>query len=111
MPKKIPIFFHNRSNYNYHFIIKELSKQFKKQFTCLGENIEKYITFTIPIKKKLQELIKMEKKLQKIYVTYYNLLIVQDLWQAHYQILSIIFLKQFIKVNVNPRIKIKNGNM
>ena len=28
---------------------------------------------------KLQELIKMEKKLQKIDVTYYNLLIVQDL--------------------------------
>ena len=24
----------------------------------------------------------MEKKLQKIYLTYYNLLIVQDLWQA-----------------------------
>ena len=28
----------------------------------------------------------MEEKLQKIYVTYYNLLIVEDLWQAHYQI-------------------------
>ena len=25
----------------------------------------------------------------------------QDLWQAHYQILSIIFLKEFIKLNVN----------
>ena len=30
----------------------------------------------------------MENKLQKIYLTYYNLLIAQDLWQAHYQILS-----------------------
>ena len=27
----------------------------------------------------------MEKKLQKISLTYYNLLIAQDLWQARYQ--------------------------
>ena len=26
----------------------------------------------------------MEKKLRKIYLTYYNLLTVQDLWQAPY---------------------------
>ena len=43
----------------------------------------------------------MEKKLQKIYLTYYNLLIVQDLLQAHYRILSIIFLKEFIELNIN----------
>ena len=51
----------------------------------------------------------MEKKLQKIYLTYYNLLIAQDLWQAHYQILSIIFLKEFIELNVNTDMMIKNG--
>ena len=39
-------------------------------------------------------LIKTEKKLQKICVTYCNLLIAQDLCQVHYQILSIIFLKE-----------------
>ena len=50
----------------------------------------------------------MQKKLQKIYPKYYNLLIAQDLWQAHYQILSIIFLKEFIKLNVNKDTKIKN---
>ena len=44
---------------------------------------------------------KMETKLQKIYLIYYNLLILQDLWQAHYQILLIIFLKEFIELNVN----------
>ena len=49
--KKIPTVLHNGSNYDYHFIIKELAEQFKKQFTCLGENIEKYITFTVPIEK------------------------------------------------------------
>ena len=28
--KKMPIVFHNGSNYDYHFIIKELAKEFKK---------------------------------------------------------------------------------
>ena len=43
----------------------------------------------------------MEKKLEKPYLTDYNLLAVQDLWQAHYQILPIILLKKFIKLNIN----------
>ena len=33
---------------------------------------------------------------------------VQDLWQALYQILLIIFLKEFIKLNVNMDEIIKN---
>ena len=61
MPKKIPIVLDNGSNYDYHFIIKGLPDEFKKQFTCL-ENTEKCITFTVPIEKKLQEFIKTEKK-------------------------------------------------
>ena len=77
----------------------------KKQFTCLGENTEKSISLTVPIER---ELIKMEKKLQKIYFSFYSLLIVQDLWQARYQILSIIFLKEFIELNVNSDMMIKN---
>ena len=47
------------------------------------------------------------EKLQKIYLTYYNLLKAQDLWQAHHQILLIIFLKDFIKLNVNTDRMIK----
>ena len=43
----------------------------------------------------------MKKVLQKIYLTHYNLLIVQGLWQANYRILSIIFLKEFIELNFN----------
>ena len=97
-PKEIPIVFHNGSNYGYHFIIKVLVEKFKKQFTCLGESTEK----------KLQELIKMEKKLQKIYLTFYSLLIAQDSQQAHYQILLIIYLKNFIELNVNENMMIKN---
>ena len=42
---------HNGSKYDYHFIIRELAEEFKGQFECLGENTEKYITFSIPIKK------------------------------------------------------------
>ena len=50
----------------------------------------------------------MEKKLQKIYLTYYNLLMAQDLWQAYYQILSIIFLIKFIELNGNTNMMTKN---
>ena len=53
MPKEIPVVFHNGSTYDYHFIIKELAKEFEGNFECLGENTEKYITFSIPIKKKI----------------------------------------------------------
>ena len=42
----------------------------------------------------------MKKKLQKLYLTDYNLLTAQDSWQAHFQILLIILLKEFIKLNV-----------
>ena len=53
----------------------------------------------------------MEKKLQKMYLTNYNLLIEQDLWQVHYQTAPIIFLKEFIKLPVNTDTMIKMSNM
>ena len=48
--KKIPIVFHNGSTYDYHFIIKELAKEFNGQFECLRENTEEYITLSVPFK-------------------------------------------------------------
>ena len=54
IPKEIPTVFHNGSTYDYHFIIKELVKEFEGNFECLGENTEKYITFSVPIKKKIE---------------------------------------------------------
>ena len=51
IPKEIPVVFHNGSTYDNHFIIKRLAKEFDGQFECLGENTEKYITFSFPIKK------------------------------------------------------------
>ena len=47
---KVPKEIHNGSTYDYHFIIKQLAEDFKGQFECLGENTEKYITFSVPIK-------------------------------------------------------------
>ena len=54
IPKEVPVVFHNGSKYDYHFIIKELVKEFEGNFECLGENIEKYITFSVPLKKKIE---------------------------------------------------------
>ena len=45
--------FHNGSTYDYHFIIKELGEEFEREFECLCENTEKYITFLMPIKKEI----------------------------------------------------------
>ena len=55
-----------------------------------------------------KKLVKMERKLQKPHLTDYNLLITQDLWQAHYPILLIILLKEFMKLNVNICMIMKN---
>ena len=72
------------------------------------------MTFIVLIEKEVTKIGKMEKKLQKLYSTYYKLLIAQDLWPAHYQILSIIsiiFLKIFVKLNVYRDTMIKNAKL
>ena len=51
VPKEISVVFHNGSTYDYHFIIKQLAEEFEGEFECLGENTEKYITFSVPLKK------------------------------------------------------------
>ena len=53
--KDIPVFFHNGSVYDYHLIIKYLARKFKGNFECLGENTEKYISFTVPFKKVIND--------------------------------------------------------
>ena len=52
--KEIPLVLHNDNTYDYHFIIKELVKEFDGNFECLGKNTEKYITFSVPIKKMIE---------------------------------------------------------
>ena len=53
IPREITVIFHNGSAYDYHFIIKQFAEEFKGEFNCLGENTEKYITFSATIKKEL----------------------------------------------------------
>ena len=45
VPNEIPADFHNGSNDDYHFIIKELTNEFARKLEYLGENTEKYKTF------------------------------------------------------------------
>ena len=54
VPKEIPVVFHNGSTYDYQFKIKELVKEFDGNFDCLGENTEKYVTFSVPLKMKIE---------------------------------------------------------
>ena len=82
--------FHNDSTYDYNFIIKDLAEEFEGQFECLGENTEKYISFSVPIKKQHDN----GKS-----ITYICLLIALDLCQAHYQILLTIYFKDFTVIS------------
>ena len=42
---------HNAS-YDTPFIINQLAEEFKNELNCIGENMEKYITFSVPFMKK-----------------------------------------------------------
>ena len=53
---EIPVVFHNGWNYDYHFIVKELTNEFKGQFKCRGENAEKHTNFSFPIEKETRKL-------------------------------------------------------
>ena len=54
IPKNIPVIFHNGSTYDCHFILKKLACESEGNFECLGENTEKYITFSVPVKKRIE---------------------------------------------------------
>ena len=94
--KEIPIIIHNAS-YDTHFMLNQLAIEFKGELNCIGDNMEKYITFLHQLKKKLLIIMVIKKQIH----TNLNLLIVLDLCKIHYQILLITHLK-FLKVkNVN----------
>ena len=44
-PEKIPVIFYCGSKYAYHFIIKDIAKEFDSQFEYLGENKKKIYNF------------------------------------------------------------------
>ena len=60
IPKEIPVSFHV-STYDYHFIIKKLAKEFESQIECVGENVEKYMSFSVQVIQKL--MVRMVKEL------------------------------------------------
>ena len=64
MYQKFPIVFHNGSNFDYHFIV-ELAEKFERQFTCLEENTEKYIIFSVPVEKEVTIIDKKGKDITK----------------------------------------------
>ena len=50
VPKDIPIIIHNAS-YDTQFIINQLAEEFKGELNCIGENMEKYITYLYQLRK------------------------------------------------------------
>ena len=61
IPEEISIVFHNECNYYCHFMIKELTGEFEGQFTSLGENAKKYITFSAPVEKEVARIDKVKE--------------------------------------------------
>ena len=45
----ILVILHNESNYDFHLLIKDLAKEHLPYIKCLGENTEKYISFSLKI--------------------------------------------------------------
>ena len=50
---EISVVFHNGSTYDYNFKINKLAKKCYGRLECLGENTEKFITFSVPFIKEL----------------------------------------------------------
>ena len=48
--QKILIIIHN-ATYDTHFILNQLAIEFEGELNCIGDNMEKYITFSVPIKR------------------------------------------------------------
>ena len=62
VPNKITVVFHNCSNYDYHFIIKELTNEFEGQF-------EKCKTFSVTMKKEITKIDKDGNE-SVVYISY-----------------------------------------
>ena len=50
--QKILIIIHN-ATYDTHFTLNQLAIEFEGELNCIGDNMEKYITFSLPIKKEI----------------------------------------------------------
>ena len=52
--EEILVVFHDGLNHDYHFIIKQVAKEFEVEFNSLGDNTKKYKTFSVPVTKKVK---------------------------------------------------------
>ena len=52
---EILAFFHNGTNYDFNLIITELTKEFRSEMRCIPLNTDKYMSFSIPIKKDIKK--------------------------------------------------------
>ena len=57
---KFQCFFHNGSNCNYHFIIKQVTEKFEK-LTCLGKILKN--TFSVPLQKEVTKIDKIGEEI------------------------------------------------
>ena len=80
----------------------------------MGENTGKLKTFSVPVTKEVTRIDKNAKEKYKNHEPFtikdYHLLIAEDLWQAHYELLLIILLKEFIELNWNIDMAVKNAS-
>ena len=53
IPREIPVVFHNGFTYDYHFIIKQLAREFKGNFECLGKIRKNTLLFPYQLKKNM----------------------------------------------------------
>ena len=60
--KDIPVFFHSGANYDFNLIIHELAKKLRSELQCIPLNGERFMSFSIPIKKKTYANSKNAKK-------------------------------------------------
>ena len=49
----IPVFFHNGNNHDFNLTMTELAKEFRSEMKCIPLNTNKYMSFSIPIAKKI----------------------------------------------------------
>ena len=96
MLKEILIVFHNGSNCDYHFTIKQPAEEFTGQFACSRESTENYKTFSVPIEKELN-MKTMSCRLQFVHSGF-----MESSWS------NLILLKEFIMLNVITNMVIKN---
>ena len=101
VPKDIPIIIHNAS-YDTHFIINQLAEEFKGELNCIGENMEKYITFSVLIKKECGDGKTITHKLRFIDSFRFMLTSLSELVDNMFGIFSSIEYKSCIeKIRIN----------